>query len=304
MATKAGKKVEDPLEIVPEVATLQEKFSLPNEVVKLQYVKRQTGLITNPKHIAYGGMIEGAFREFVPKKSEDTFKYIQVLTKEEQDYLEEIMGMPKGGLNLYKEDNNFWDSVKFSIPKEGRNLHLSKPIEYIWYKVLLTYKNTIATSLAELKTKDLLSYAFVMVREGESENSEVAVYNVKKEAYGIAAKLETSTNAMREFLYLTGLRVTADVTKAWLIAKIAKMAEDDPQNMVDVYSARDYNSRSFIARGVLSGVIRDIGGAYTTEDGMNLCNPDESPSLANAIRFIADPRNHAIKSTLELKMGK
>jgi len=299
-ATKAGSKKESDVMVEDQA---NEGFSLPNEIVKLQYVKRQKGTITNPKHIAYGGMIEGAYREFVPKKSPDTFKYIQVLIKEEQDFLEDALGMTKGDLNLYKKENNFWDSVKFSIPKEGRNLHLDVPIEYIWYKVLLTYENTIAKSLAELKTTDLLTYSFVMLRENEVDNAEVAAFNVNKEAYAIATRLETSANAMREFLYLTGLRVTSDVSLNWLIGKIGKMAKDEPQKVVDVYTARDYITRSFIAKGVLAGVIKDSGGSYTTEDGFPLCEVDMVPSLSNAIKYLADPKNHAVKSQIEAKIG-
>ena len=34
------------------------KFSLPNRKVTVRYVKRQTGYITNPCHVAFGGKLE------------------------------------------------------------------------------------------------------------------------------------------------------------------------------------------------------------------------------------------------------
>ena len=47
---------------------------LRNERVIVRFVPRQSGIITNPKHILYGGMAEGAIRKFtVPKLSSGMF---------------------------------------------------------------------------------------------------------------------------------------------------------------------------------------------------------------------------------------
>jgi len=289
---------------ITQVAEVMELgFSLPNEIIKVQFVVKQRGSIVNPEHVAYAGMLEGAIREFIPKKSRHTFKYVQVLEKHEQDALEDIMGLEKNALSLYKESNNYWDDIKIPIGKDGIRLDLSSPTDYIKYKVLLTYTNTIATSLAELKVVDKATFMFVIVRPGEQDSEEVMTYNFKKEAYSIASKLEASKETIKEFLYLYGIRVASDISTKWLIARLGKIVEEDPQTLVDIYSSKDYSTRAIIARGVLSGVIKDVNGAYTLEDGIELCSENESPSLTNAIKFLSNPNNTDLKNRILAKIG-
>jgi hypothetical protein len=297
MTTKAGVKSSE-VEVKEK-----EEFSLPYETVKIQFIKKQRGAISDVKHVAFGGMLEGTAKHFVPKKSKETFKYIPVLDAEEQKFLEEMLGYDKGGLGLYKDQNNFWDKFEFSVPKEGMNLRLFDPIDYIRYKILLTYTNTVSPSLADLKLNDKATYYFVMVRQGEEDNVEVVKYNVKKEAYKIAEKLELNPQHIREFLYLKGTRVAADTPITWLISRLGQMVENEPEEVVNIYTTKDYKIRSLVARGVLSGVIKDVHGSFSLEDGITLCEENESPSLASAIKFLSNPANASLRQRIEAKIG-
>ena len=279
-------------------------FSLPNYSVVVEFIKVQKGNITNPKHVLFGGMGEGAKRRLVPRRSKTTFKYISVLTKEEQNILEDKLALPEDGLSVYRTENNYWDSVKIDLTKEGTHLNLSNPVDYIKYKVVLSYDDLVAASLSERKLKNKLTYQFVIVRPGDKSSETLAVYNVKKEAYKLAGMLEQNIEHVKEFLYLAGIRSTSNASIAWLKSKLGQMVEDEPQKVVDILTSSDYSTRALISRGVLSGVIKDSGGKFHLEDGVALCNEGDIPSLSNAIKFLSSDSNSDIKTLIQAKIGK
>ena len=64
---------------------------LRNERIIVRHVPRASGMVSNPKHVLYGGMAEGSKKTFtVPRLTSGTF--VNVLTKAEKAFLEEIMG--------------------------------------------------------------------------------------------------------------------------------------------------------------------------------------------------------------------
>jgi len=278
-------------------------FSLPNETVQVEFVKRQRGNITNKKHVLFGGMGENARRHLVPKRSKSTFKYIQILTKEEQAFLEDAMFLESGGLNVYKAENNYWDTISLDLVKEGISLHLNNPVEFIRYKILLSYTDMVAPSLNELKLNDKATYQFVVVRKGERANITVAKYNIKKEAYKYATQLELNMDSIKEFLYLAGIRAAGDASVSWLKAKLGILVEEQPDKVVDIMSSTDYTTRALLAKAVLSGVVLETSGKYSLEDGVQLCEEGEVASLSVAIKFLASNSNADIKNLIEAKLG-
>ena len=59
---------------------------LRNEVITVQYIKKDNGVITNPKHVLYGGLAETAIITLtVPKLTSGAFK--NVLTNSEKAFL-------------------------------------------------------------------------------------------------------------------------------------------------------------------------------------------------------------------------
>lgn len=81
---------------------------LRNERIIIRHIPRQSNMVQNPKHILYGGMAENATRTFtVPRLSSG--KYVNVLTDDEKDFLEDLMGLEPNALSIYKKVDNFWD---------------------------------------------------------------------------------------------------------------------------------------------------------------------------------------------------
>ena len=81
---------------------------LRNERIIVRYIPRQSRMVTNPKHILYGGMAENAKRTFVVPRL-TSGRYVNVLTDEEKDFLEDIMGLEVNSMSIYNKVNNFWD---------------------------------------------------------------------------------------------------------------------------------------------------------------------------------------------------
>ena len=287
-----------------QTKTKTKEFTLPNEKIKVEFVKVQKGNVVNPKHVLFGGMAENAIRHLAPRRSRTTFKYIPVLSKEEQKCLESELMLEEGDLSVYKPVNNYWDSVHVDLTKDGITLNLSDPIDFIKYKVVESYDDLVAASLADKAIKDKLTYQFVIVREGDKSNITVSNYNVKKEAYKLADKLEVNMENVKEFLYLAGKRTAGNVSITKLKSMLAEMVENTPERVVDIVSAVDYNIRALIAKGVLAGVIKDINGSYQLEDGINLCAEGETASLSNAIKFLSNNNNADVKNLIEAKLGK
>ena len=145
---------------------------LRNEKIIIRHVPKEGGIVTNPKHILYGGMAESAVRYFTVPILESSGAYKNVLTDDEKTFLEEVMGLEYNALSIYKKENNYWDNYQVRLTKQDNYLDLSVPDDYIKYKVLKANSNFIADSLETLQDKPKATYQFVMIKEGEQESQE------------------------------------------------------------------------------------------------------------------------------------
>lgn len=288
-----------------QAKTVKKKsFEIPSGTVTVEFIKRQRGNITNDKHVLFGGMSEDAKRRLVPRRSKTTFKYIQILTDLEQQYLENKLALPEDGLSVYKTKDNFWSNIAVDLTKEGVTLNLADPIDYIKYKIVLSYENLVASSLKELKRINKATFRFVIVKPGDKSDIVLTSYNAKKEAYKIANELELDTDKIKEFLFIAGTKSVLSADMKFLRQKLAEMVEEEPERVVEIGSSTDYPTRALIARGVLTGVIKESNGRYQLEDGIELAEQGEAPSLANAIKYLSNPTNSDVKLRIESKIGK
>ena len=125
---------------------------LRNERIIVKHIPKEGGMVTNPKHILFGGMAENATKTFVvPRLSSGMF--VNVLTDKEKAYLEEVMGLEYNALSVYKKVDNFWDDSnengisRVRLTKQDNYFNLADPEDYIRYKILLANKDYIAPSL-------------------------------------------------------------------------------------------------------------------------------------------------------------
>ena len=123
------------------------KNCLKNERILVRFVPKEDSNITNPKHILYGGMAEGAVKYYTVPILASTGTYKNILTDDEKAFLESYMGLEYNALSVYNKTNNFWANFTVRLTKHDNYLDLSDPNDYIKYKVLLANTDFIADSI-------------------------------------------------------------------------------------------------------------------------------------------------------------
>ena len=199
---------------------------LKNEQIIIRYLPRQSRMVTNPKHVLFGGMAENATRTFVvPMLSSG--RYVNVLTDSEKDFLEELMGLPPNALSIYKKVDNFWDDAneagisKVTLRKQDNYLNLANVEDYIRYKILLANKDYIAPSLEALETNPKATYQFVILTEDSETQSAKKGMTTLMQCYTAYGKIEDEVDTLRVIIEtLTGVRVHKNTKKEILQTKI------------------------------------------------------------------------------------
>ncbi len=276
---------------------------LRNERVIVKFVPKQTGLVSNPKHILYGGMAEASIRWFtLPRLSSGM--YVNALTDREKVYLEEIMGLEYNALSIYKKVDNFWDNYTVRLTKQDNILNLADPDDYIKYKILLANKDYIASSLQELQDKPKATYQFVIVQEGEEAKTAKKEMNATMQSYMKFGEIQDEADKLRVIIETIDGRPLAKSTKLeFLQEKINKLIQADPKLFLRVTGDPYLDTKVLIKKAIEEGLISNRGGMlYLKSDGSPLCEDNEEPTLSVAAKFLSAPKRQELKFSLEAKL--
>lgn len=282
---------------------------LRNERIIVRFIKKQTGLISNPKHVLYGGMSENATRTFVvPRLSSGNF--VNVLTDNEKAYLEEIMGLEYNALSIYKKVDNFWDDgndmgiSKVRLTKQDNYLNLSIPEDYIKYKILLANKDYIAPSLRDLEDMPKATYQFVIINEGEEDKSASDNMSTTMKCYKEYGKIEDDIHTLRIIVETIDGRPTAPNVKIdTLKNKINNLIQANSKLFLKVITDPLLSTKVLIKRSIEAGLISNRGNQlFLRSDNSPLCEMNEEPTLNIAAKYLNSPKHQDIKFTLEAKL--
>ena len=282
---------------------------LRNERVIVRHIPKETGIVTNPKHILFGGMAENAVRTFVvPKLSSGMF--VNVLTDSEKAFLEEVMGLEYNALSVYKKVDNFWDDSNDSgisrvrLTKQDNYFNLADPEDYIRYKILLANKDYIAPSLQALEDFPKATYQFVIIAEGEE--SKVAKDNMSNtmKCYKEYGKVENDIDVLRVIIETIDGRPTSSSNKLeFLQAKINNLIQADSKLFLKVITDPYLETKVLVKKAIEAGLIVNKGNyLYLRSDGSPLCENNEEPVLNTAVRYLNAPKHQDIKFALEAKI--
>ena len=282
---------------------------LRNERVIVRYILRPSTMVPNKNHVLYGGMAETATRRFtVPRLSNGSFK--NVLTNNEKEYLEQVMGLELNALSVHNRKNNFWDDSnpegfgRVDLHKQDNYLDLSIPEEYIKYKVLLANKDQICPSMQELEDRPKATYQFVILSENAEAASNLKRVDATKNCWKEFGKVEDDADTLRTIIELVEKRPLAPKTKLdFLQGKVSELIENDPRKMLGVLTDPYLPAKTLIKKGVEKGVIswrNDL--YYLREDGHPLCELGENSTLNNAAKYISSAKNQELKFTIEAKV--
>ena len=281
---------------------------LRNEQVIVRYLPKQSRMVSNPKHVLFGGMAENATRTFVvPMLSSG--RYVNVLTDDEKDFLEDIMGLPKNAMSIYKKVDNFWDDTneagisKVTLRKQDNYLNLANVEDYIRYKILIANKDYIAPSLEALETHPKATYQFVILTEESETKSARKGMTILMQCYTAYGKIEDDVDALRIIIEtLTGITVHKNTKKEFLQTKINELIQSNSKMFLKIATDPLLQTKVLIRKCIESGLIAHRGNQYYIREGNVPMCEDGEPTLNVAAQWLNLPKNQDIKFSLEAKL--
>lgn len=278
---------------------------LRNERVIVRFIPKQNDSITDRKHVAFGGMMDNAIRGFtVPMLTNGTFK--NVLTNNEKDYLEELLGLEVNALSVYNKKDNYWENYLIRLTKQDTILNLADPEDFIKYKVLLANDDTIAPSMRVLKEARKATYEYVIMEPNEEfMDSRNRVNNTMK-CYEEFGAIKDNFDVLRCVIETVDGRPVNNNTKIeFLQAKATDLINSDPKYFLEVITDPLLNTKVIIKKAVEAGLISKRGEYYYfREDGSPMCGPNEDPTFTVAAKYLSLPQNQEIKFSIEAKLNK
>ena len=282
---------------------------LRNEKVIVRFISRARGMITDPRHVLFGGMAAGSkMRVTTPLLRSGLFA--DVLTKDEKKFLEYKLGLEPNALSVHNRNNNFWSDAneqgigRVELIKGDNPLDLSNPIDYIKYKILLANKDQIAPSMQALQDKPKATYRFGRGREKDSAKDANIRVTSKAQAYKEFGKIEDDKEKMRVVIELMDGRPTAANSKVeYLQGKIGELLEANTKLFLSVVRDPLLDNKVLIKKAIEAGVIANRGNyLYYKADNTPLCSNGEEPTLNIAAKFLSLPKNQELKFTIEAKV--
>jgi len=289
---------------VNEVAT---SWPLSTERIFVRFVPRKSGGLTdNPHHVLYGGLADGAVISLCVPVLRSTGSYKNVLTNEEKTILEKELSMDYNALSVYRPDNNFWESYKVNLTKEGLHLDLSNPEDYIKYKVLLANSDIVAPSVQARLDRPKNTYRFELVSEKDETSLENAKVNATVESYKQFGKIEDDFDTMRILVELIdGRPYDRKSSLAFFKSRVINLIQADAKNFLRHITDPLLHAKVLLRRGVELGKVTTRNDVYyLVSTNAPLCDNGENATLSVAARYISEPAHQDIKFILESEVDK
>jgi len=267
-------------------------FNLPKKTVLVVPVRRK-GKWLGTDHEANFLFKHSYFSVVVPR-SATTGAFVDPLTDEERTFLESpASGLALGpdALSVHKRDENYWSEYRVKLDKNVLQLDLSKPIDYIRYKVLLVNKDLIAPSAEEKFGKG--TYKFAIVEEGYQNEEKVKAASSKTEAYKAFGAMMHSVEKMRNFLnvYQTqkpgGKSLPPNAGSDFLTAEIEKIVEGDLTGFLNLTKDDRYEEKVLIYNALKARALHREGLTFKLPEGIVIGDTMES-----VISFMKNPVNN------------
>ena len=282
---------------------------LRNEKVIVRFIARAKGMITDPRHILFGGMAAGSKIKFTTPLLRSG-QYADVLTKEEKKFLEYKLGLEPNALSVHNRTNNFWSDAneqgigRIELIKGDNPLDLSQPIDYIKYKILLNNKDQIAPSIQVLQDKPKATYKFVIISESDTAKAANTKVTIKAQAYMEFGKINEDKEKMRVIIEtIDGRPTAANSTVEYLQGKIGELIEANTKMFLQVVKDPFLNNKVLIKKAIEAGLISNRGNYLYLRDGnVPLCEHGQEPTMNIAAKYLSLPKHQELKFSIEAKL--
>lgn len=277
-------------------------FTLPNKKVKIMFNPNNPGPIKNPKHIAYF-KLEKCFDKF-PCATSRNGQLKNPFTNEEKEYLEAIIDRGPNSLSIYNKEGYLrdFDLMPIRLGKDPLILDLSDPHDYIQYKILLTYTDTICPDYKLLKTKKTYKY-YVRDEESVAEVKKLTS-NKNKRAWSEYGKMSENKNKMIAFLKVysqftnksfLSFNVNSSTKLSLIDGKISDIVSSDMDTFLKIIEHPEYDTILLIAEAVELGEIQKQGTKYFLRGGTDKLGDN----LERTIEYLNAPVNQEMRLMLE-----
>jgi len=282
----------------------EEVFSLPNTKVHLKPILRSGKWLPDGHSGSF--MYDHTSIKIQVPLDKDSGRLKDPLTKAERTFLENEAGLDfkAGDLNPHKKEDNFWNRFIVTIRKSDdivkdttilRTLDLSDPMQYIEYKVLLVNSQPDGGIISPTWANRLNSgtYRIALQHEGQQHVDKVKKADLMKKAYKHFSKIDSSSEAMYDFLTIYYLenakskRPSADSDKDFYYSEIQDLIDQDLTGVCDIIDdTANYDYKLLVHRGLKIGALKFEGTNIETVEGIPV-----GKSLYQAIQWLKDDKH-------------
>ena len=287
---------------------------LRNERVIVRKLPRRTNLVKDSNHIMGDGMHENAFQIYCVPKLQKSNNFVNVLTNEEMECLEEVMGLEPKALSIYKPaKENYWSNANpnglstVTLRKKDNIFDMSKPTDYIAVKILLANKDKICPSMEEWQARPKETYEYVIIREGQESKIAQSNTDATIQAVMKLGKIAEDKDVLKLAVEtLMGKRYSDKVTPEWLQTQALDMIKSNAKNaklFIGIIEDEDLDNKVLIRKCIANGIIADRGNYLYIKDGNQpMCSDGEEPTLNKAAKWLGKPKNQEILFSLQAKV--
>lgn len=288
---------------------------LRNEKVIVRKLPKRTNLVQDSNHVMGDGMHENAFRVYSVPKLQKSNTFVNVLTNDEKNYLEYIMGLPKDALSIYRtpKEENYWSNANpnglsmVTLKKHDNIFDMSKPTDYIAVKILLANKDKICPSMEEWQARPKETYEFVIIREGQESQISQSNTDATIQAIMQLGKIQSDKEVLRLVVETMMGKKYSDATSIeWYQTQALDMIKGTPKNarlFLNIIGDDNLDNKVLIRKCISKGIIASRGGFLYIKDGNQpMCGDGEEPTMNNAAKWLGKPRNQEILFSLQAKV--
>ena len=288
---------------------------LRNEKVILRLLPKKTGMVRDSNHIMGDGMHENAYRMYSVPKLQRSNNFVNVLTDEEKDCLEQAMGLEPNALSIYKQpaEKNFWSNANpaglsfVKLFKRDNVFNLSKPTDYISVKILMANKDKICPSMAEYRERPKETYEYVIIRESEEHKTLQGDTDATISAFMRLGKISDDKDTLKLVVEtMMGKKYSDKTTIEWLQAQASDLIKSGAKNaklFLNIVEDGLLDTKVLIRKCLSEGFIADRGGfLYIKESNTPMCEDNQDPTMNNAAKWLSMPRNQEVLFGLQAKL--
>ena len=279
---------------------------LEDKIVSVKYISKETNGIKDVKHVAYGGLLNGA-EIAIPAPTLDNRKMKNLLTKVEKEGLEHILGVNLSVFgDFWKErdkDGNPGGAYEMGIlpiflGKDELSLDKSDPYDYIKIKVLMACP-IVANSLDEIKHRATNRFVLTSASEELAKNIEKGSYKVT--AYKLFVKYEENKEVLRYVLRGLGRNTNRSNKIDFLQSEMHKELEKNPSLVCSLMGDEYLKTKVLIETCWEFGAINKIDKKFYTLDDEPISDGD-TPYLDVAAKYLASNLGQEMRLALEARL--